>query len=142
MGRTTVGKRSKKHLENIKRKGGFVKMEEIRREEKKETVTKQEAKEGTYIHRFEKPFEYEGKTYGDMTFNWSKLTGEDAMAIETEMQAAGTPLVIPSLSGRYLIGMAAKASGIAVDVLLAMPIKDYHVVRNEARSFLIRAESF
>lgn len=95
-----------------------------------------------YVHKLNKPFEYEGRTYETMHFNWGKLTGNDGLAIETEMQAMGTPAVIPSLSGGYLIRMAARASveGIAVNVLLALPIRDYNKIRSEARSFLLKTE--
>lgn len=95
-----------------------------------------------YVHKLNKPFEYEGRTYESMHFDWGKLTGNDGLAIENEMQAMGTPVVIPSLSGAYLIRMAARASveNIAVNVLTALPIRDYNKIRSEARSFLLKTE--
>ncbi len=95
-----------------------------------------------YVHKLNKPFEYEGRTYESMHFDWGKLTGNDGLAIENEMQAMGTPVVIPSFSGAYLIRMAARASveNIAVNVLTALPIRDYNKIRSEARSFLLKTE--
>lgn len=97
-----------------------------------------------YVHNLDRPFEYEGRTYENMHFDWGKLTGNDGLAIENEMQAKGTPVVIPSLSGEYLIRMASRASveGIAVNVLAALPIREYNRIRSEARSFLLRTELY
>lgn len=97
-----------------------------------------------YVHKFGKPFEYEGKTYESMHFNWGKLTGNDGLAIENEMTAMGSAVVIPSLSGEYLIRMASRASteGIAVNVLTALPIREYNKIRSEARSFLLRTDLY
>ncbi len=95
-----------------------------------------------YEHELKTPFEWEGKTYKKFKFDWGKLTGRDGLAIESEMQAMGTPVVIPSLSGDYLIRMAARASvePLAADVLLALPLRDYNRIRSAARSFLLRTE--
>lgn len=95
-----------------------------------------------YIHRFKRPFQYEGNIFEKLTFNWEKLTGYDGLAIENELQSLGKPVVIPSLSGDYLIRMAARASidGIGEDMISAMPIRDYNKIRSEARSFLLKTE--
>ena len=97
-----------------------------------------------YVHKLDKPFEYEGKTYESIHFNWGKLTGNDALAIEKEITVMGSAVVIPSLSGEYLIRMASRASeeGIAVNVLTAMPIREYNKIRSAARSFLLRTDLF
>lgn len=95
-----------------------------------------------YVHKFKKPFQYDGKTFEELTFNWEKLTGYDGLAIENELQSLGKPVVIPSLSGDYLVRMAARASmdGIGEDMISAMPIRDYNKIRSEARSFLLKTE--
>lgn len=94
-----------------------------------------------YTHEFKKPFQYEGRTFEKIHFDWGRLTGNDGLAIENEMQSLGMPVVIPSLSGEYLIRMAARASveNIAANVLTAMPIRDYNKIRSMARSFLLKA---
>ncbi len=95
----------------------------------------------SYTHELKREFEYEGKKYKIIHFDWGNLTGKDGLAIENEMQTLGTPVVIPSLSGGYLIRMAARASGIPTNALLALPIRDYNKIRSEARSFLLKTES-
>ena len=48
-----------------------------------------------YTHIFEKPWTYENVTYEKMEFDFNKLTGDDLIGIEAEMDAEGNPLVIP-----------------------------------------------
>ena len=38
-----------------------------------------------YTLKFKKPFEYDGQSYTELTFNWDALTGEDSLAIEAEL---------------------------------------------------------
>lgn len=108
-------------------------------------VAEQEAKNSpdAYTHKFSKPFLYEGKTYNELTFNWDKCTGKDSLDIENECQQLGKAILVPALSGEYLIRFAAKActEKIGADALLLMPIKDYNQIRNRARSFFLRTES-
>lgn len=93
--------------------------------------------------RLRKPFTYEGRTFEELTFDWNKLTGNDSLAIEGEMQAMSIPLITPTFSGEYLVRMAARSCTETIDQLLlrALPIADFNKVRNAARSFLLKTES-
>lgn len=108
------------------------------------SVAQAEAETSTdaYTHKFRKPFTHEGKTYTELTFDWDKCTGEDAIAIENEMQALRKPVIVPTFSGEYLIRFAARActERIGADVFLRMPIGDYNRIRSAARSFLLKSE--
>lgn len=96
----------------------------------------------TYIHKFRKPFEYNGNTYTELTFDWGKLTGRDGLAIENELQQLGKAVIVPAFSGEYLIRLAAKAcnASIGSDAFESMPITDYNKIRSAARSFLLASE--
>lgn len=96
----------------------------------------------TYVHKLVRPFEYEGKKYEVLTFDWGKLTGRDSLAIEAEMTALNQPVIIPSVSAGYLIRMACRActEPIGVDVIAAMSIRDYNTIRTKARNFLLRSD--
>ena len=96
-----------------------------------------EGNTGVYTHVFKKPFEYEGKTYTELTFNFERLSGRDMVSIETEMQMNNEYCLAPEVSRSFQAKMAAKAAGIGSDVLDAMPIKDFNRITNAARSFLI-----
>jgi len=95
-----------------------------------------------YTHKFRKPFSYMGAVYAELRFDWDSLTGRDSLAIEAELQALGTPVVVPAFSGAYLIRMAAKACAekIGSDAFELMPLSDYNRVRSAARSFLLLSE--
>lgn len=110
-------------------------------EENQAKVTVENSR-NTYMHKFKTPFSYEGKTYDELCFDFGKLTGKDGLAIENEIQAMGRPVIIPSLSGEYLLRMAARActTRIGFDVLKAMPLSDYNRIRSAARNFLTSAE--
>ena len=97
----------------------------------------------TFTYTFTKPFTYEGKTYEALTFDWDRLTGKDALAIEGELQALGKAVIVPEFSGEYLIRMAARActERIGSDLLCAVPISAYNRIRGAARSFLLRSGS-
>ena len=96
-----------------------------------------EGNTGVYTHVFKKPFEYEGKTYTELTFNFERLSGRDMVSIETEMQMNNEYCLAPEVSRSFQAKMAAKAAGIGSDVLEAMPLKDFNKITNAARSFLI-----
>ncbi|MCF8017841.1 MAG: phage tail assembly protein [Vallitaleaceae bacterium] len=101
-----------------------------------------ENSEYTYIHKFKKPFVYQGKTYNQLTFEWDKLTGKDGLTIENEMQQVGKAVIVPTFSGEYLIRLAARActEPIASDAFELMKIADYNKIRSAARSFLLKSE--
>lgn len=109
------------------------------------TVATQEAAESknVYIHKFAKPFTYEGKTYTEITFAWDDLTGNDYLAIESEMASLGKVVITPEFSGEFIIRMAAKActEKIGSDFFGAIPFRDFNKIRGKARSFLLNSAS-
>lgn len=92
---------------------------------------------GVYTHKFKKPFEYAGKTYEELTFDFERLTGRDMVSIETEMQSQNQYALAPEISRNFQSKMAAKAAGIGSDVLDAMPLPDFNKITNAARDFLL-----
>lgn len=97
----------------------------------------QNNKTGVYIHKFKKPFTYEGITYDTLTFNFERLTGYDMVAVENEMISRNEFSVSPETSSNYQSKLAARAAKIGSDVLDAMPLADFHKITNEMRAFLL-----
>ena len=107
---------------------------------------------GNYTLKLKRPFTYEGQTFDELNFDFEGLTGDDALAIEDELQAIGKPTISPTFSGQFLVRMAARActntiidaSGrprrIGDDALRALPIFEFNCVRGKARSFLLASE--
>ena len=95
----------------------------------------------SYVHTFDTPFTFEGRIYDTLTFDFGKLSGDDDIAIENELQALGKPVVVAEMSGEYQIRLAARAckERLGVDAFTAMPLRDFRRIRNRARSFLLSA---
>lgn len=111
--------------------------DEFAQAEKKASQSK-----SVYTHSFRNPVTYQGAAYDELQFDWGKLTGGDALAIENEMQALGMAVIVPTFSGEYLIRMAARACTVKIgaDIFKQMPIGDYNRIRSAARSFLLKSE--
>lgn len=90
-----------------------------------------------------KEIEYNGVKYSSLSFDFDKLTGDDSLAIEKELQSMGINLVVHAFSGEYLARMACKAcsSPIGYDIFGIMSLRDFEKIRNAARNFLLASES-
>ncbi len=104
---------------------------------------------GQYTHLFKTPFSYEGRTFPALTFDWTKLTGADSLAIEMDiLTRTGRAIVAPKFSGEYLAGMAVRAcvslsqEGKPMDlrILRALPLGVFQKICGSARNFLILSE--
>lgn len=120
-------------------------MSNIAIDPKEFAAAEQEAVESTSVVtvQLSHPVSYEGATFTELCFDWDKLTGEDSLSIENELQAQGKFVVAPTFSGEYLVRMAARActAKIGQDLIRALPISDYNRIRSAARSFLLKSES-
>jgi hypothetical protein len=107
-------------------------------------AAEKEAKESgdSYTLRFKKPFDFQGKTYKEITFDWSGLTGKDFISIENEMEHNGKFILTATYSGEFIRLMAARAAAgeISSDAFEYMSLTDYHKIRSAARAFLLRSE--
>ena len=45
-------------------------------------VTDSDTPQGAYVHKFQKPYTYEDKTYTELVFDFEKLIGDDLVAIK------------------------------------------------------------
>ena len=108
----------------------------------KEEIREEKEVFGVYTHKFNTPVEYNGKQFDELSFDFTKLTGADAMNIEDELQAIGKPAFSPAMSSRYLTRMAAKACSapIGIDIFETMPLTDFEKIKNKARNFLLNVE--
>ena len=96
----------------------------------------------TYTHVLKDVFEYEDREYSEILLDFGKLTGQDAMAAEDEMAAEGVSFIRnEAFDGGYQLITAARASGIAKDVLLALPLRDCIALKREARRYLASGTS-
>lgn len=119
-------------------------IEETYVDEKEVEIAQEEAKNSpdTFIIYFKKPIKYNDVELEKLEFDFDKLTGEDGLNIENELNTIGRPAVVPAFSGEYLIRMAARActTKIGPDIFNTMRLSDYNKIRSAARSFLLRSE--
>lgn len=101
-----------------------------------------------YTHHFATPFEFEGETYKDLTFDFSALTGEDTINAEAQLRAKGITVIIPAVMPEYLAILCAmgctyrNASGnrtVSATTIRKMPIRDFQTITAKARRFLMSA---
>ena len=92
--------------------------------------------DGVYVHTLKEPFEYEDKTYTEINFDFGKLTGKDAAAIEEELAAENHMIRFEIFDDKYLNLVAARAGGIAENVLTALPMLEYMDIQNAVRRSL------
>ncbi len=109
---------------------------------------KQEQETGSYTHSFKTPFQWKGRTFERLTFDWAVLKGKDHLEIEQELLAKGRTLVSPAFTGDFLAGMAARActerdeNGKRVidgQAVVEMDMADFQAITRNARGFLLRA---
>ena len=110
-----------------------------------EQKAKEEAAKDTAIKftfKLLTPVEYEGKTYKELEFDFSEISGADSLNIEAELNAMGIVVISPSYQSPYLLRMCARACKESVDVKLfsKFKLRDYLALRNKARNFLMSSE--
>ncbi|HIS45106.1 MAG TPA: hypothetical protein IAB47_07050 [Candidatus Scatomorpha merdigallinarum] len=95
---------------------------------------------GIYVHKFKKPFTCQGKTYEELTFDFGKLTLNDSLAVEDELNALGKGALVPEWNSQYLVRLAAKActDKIGSDVLMTLPIHEGRRILTRTRNFIRR----
>jgi len=114
-------------------------------DEKELAIAEEEAKRSkdTYVHKFARPFEYNGKKYEQFDFDFGSLTGGDSLAVEDEMQREGKGVaIVAAFNSDYLIRIAARAclQPISYDAFKYMSLFDYNKIKDRARSFLLQSE--
>lgn len=124
----------------------FTTQGEIEQVETLEKEARESADISIYTRKLKKPFTYENKTVEELSFDFSTLTGEDAIAIESELNRRMKNLVLPHLSWEFMTLMAVRAY-ISRDkndlrivdekFLKALPMGDYNAIIGAARSFLL-----
>ncbi|MCL2487347.1 MAG: hypothetical protein FWE80_01550 [Oscillospiraceae bacterium] len=99
--------------------------------------------EDIFVLKFKTPFEWQGKAYGELRFDWESVDGSKCLAIEKEMNKMGDPVILEEYNGLYLIKFAAMACStekIGSDAIESMRSKDFKRIKGAARSFFLKPE--
>lgn len=99
-------------------------------------MEKQDNRAGITIP-FRKPFAFEGKEYKEIRLDLDALSGRDVIDAEAEARAMGVRAIMLESSKAYQAILAAKAAGVAVDFINALPAKEFSRVTGEVQGFLL-----
>lgn len=86
--------------------------------------------------KFTKPFTFEDKEYTGLILDLEALTGKHLLDASRETRALGDTTPVAELSKTYSAVVAAMAAKIPVELMLALPAKDFSRVTLEVQSFL------
>lgn len=78
------------------------------------------------------PIIWDKVEYKKLEFDISELTGRDLIEIQTDMKLSGIPLTSSmSIDEAYIARIAAKASGVDLEVVEALKFPDFRAVINK-----------
>lgn len=86
---------------------------------------------------FRKPFSFEGKEYTEIRLDLDALSGKDVIDAETEARSMGARAIMLESSKVYQAILAARAAGVTVDLINALPAKEFSRVTGEVQGFLL-----
>ncbi|HWR07749.1 phage tail assembly protein [Sporomusa sp.] len=84
-----------------------------------------------------KSFTFEGKEYKEIRLDLDALSGKDVIDAETEARSLGARAIMLESSKVYQAILAAKAAGVPVDLIQALPAKEFSRVTGEVQGFLL-----
>ncbi len=98
---------------------------------------------GHFTLKLRRPFTWEGTEYSELEFDWTELTGEDFLNIESEVNSEGYVVITPEFSTMFIVYMAIRGckQPIGTDAVKKLPIGVFNRIRSRARSFLLNSEA-
>ena len=122
-----------------------IKKAEVTEEEDVEKLVEDELNDMTNtsadnVFHLKKPVLYNGEEISELSFDFDKLTGADALNIEEQLASRGKTAYAGAINdANYLILMAAKActKPVGMDFFNRVSIVDFERIKNRARFFLM-----
>ncbi|WP_081750971.1 phage tail assembly protein [Paenibacillus sp. FSL R7-277] len=103
--------------------------------------TKELEETGAEVYTFARPVNFEGDTFESLSIDFDKLTGEDILTcdrqyqMESARQSGGE--LIKETNKAYQAYIVARAAGVHVGLIKALPAKDFTKLTLQAQSFLL-----
>lgn len=96
----------------------------------------------SFILKLTKPFNWEGTDYTELEFDFTDLTGDDFINIESEVNSEGYSVITPEFSTLFLMTMAMRCckQPIGTDAIRKLPFVLFNRIRTRTRSFLMNSE--
>src|SRR4051812_47328859 len=103
-----------------------------------------EVKEKNNVVTFSKPFQFEGKEYKELVIDTDSLTGNDIELAESQFVLKNPQIAaqtaLKELSKGFQAILAARAAGVPVELIKALPARDYSKVTMQIQTFLLNGE--
>lgn len=80
---------------------------------------------------------FEGNEYKELSLDLDGLTGSDLLKAEREFVVTGGVANVPELSKGFLAIVVARAAKVPIDLIHALPAKDFSRVTIEVQNFLL-----
>lgn len=86
-----------------------------------------------------KPVMYNGEEINEISFDFNKLSGADALNIDSELRSMGKQVNVAATDADFLIRMARNAcdKAVGIDFFKQISIVDFNKIINRARFFLL-----
>ena len=88
-------------------------------------------------YQLEKTFAYENFKIDEIQMDYDQTTGADCLAVLDELKASGKAVANEYLDPNFFPMLIARKTGIAYDVFMHLPLKDYKNVRYRVRDDFI-----
>lgn len=117
---------------------------EVSEEDRKkveETADEMLSGDGVWTFALEKTLVYDDEEYTELHFDFTKLSGEDALNIFDELAASGKPIFMNKLANsRYIMMVAVHACKEPIDfkAMCSLGIRDFDRIEGHARNFMLR----
>lgn len=89
------------------------------------------------IHEFEKPFEFEGKTYEQIEFDLEGLKGSDISEAKKRFVKAGNYAVLPAMDSDFCAILLARLCRLPDEFFEQLPAREYCALTQKVSNFLM-----
>lgn len=76
------------------------------------------------IHIMSRPFEFEGKKYEHLVFDFDRLSGKDMREIRRMFENPARPIPVLAMDEEFLLLASAKAAQLPYELMEALPMAD------------------
>ena len=88
-------------------------------------------------YKFSKPYEFEGKTYEELTIDLESLKGSDIATVTRQWNQAGNFAALPKIDCDFCARLAARVAKQPLEFFNEMPGRDYSNITQEVSNFLM-----
>ena len=89
------------------------------------------------IHVFEKPFEFEGKTYEQIEFDLEGLKGSDISAAKKRFAKEGNFAALPAMDSDFCAILLARMCKLPDEFFAELPAREFCAVTQKVANFLM-----